>query len=141
MESVAGRKRFRLLYGRALMDPSPQVIAEVSRIFEDPVQLFLSLMRRACPELSIAELDWRINCVIGAQVFSQVYSERVGRFFGGEADVDEELAASWILHFLMNGINAEPVARRENSALSSHSAVPAPTPRRNNGARPPRTDE
>ena len=110
MESPTGRKRFRLLYGRALMDPAPQVIAEMSRIFDAPVKLFLALMRRACPELSAAELDWRINCVIGAQVFSQVYSERVGHFYLGEADVSEPVASSWILHFLMNGVNAAPFA-------------------------------
>jgi AcrR family transcriptional regulator len=112
LESTAGRKKFRVLYGRALMDPAPQVIAEMARIFEEPIKLFLSLMRRACPELSAAELDWRINCVIGAQVFSQVYSERVGRFFGGEADVEEAVASNWILHFLMNGINAAPFSDR-----------------------------
>lgn len=109
----AGRRRFHLLYGRALMDPSPHVIAELTRIFEEPVQLFLRLMRRACPELTAAELDWRVNCIIGAQVFSQVYAERVGRFFGGEADVDDALAARWIVHFLMNGIGAPPASRRQ----------------------------
>jgi AcrR family transcriptional regulator len=102
------RKKFHLLYGRALMDPSPTVIAEMTKMFEEPVELFLKLMRRACPDLSDAELDWRVNCVIGAQVFSQVYGERVGRFFGAEVDVDDSLASKWILHFLMNGINAVP---------------------------------
>jgi AcrR family transcriptional regulator len=139
MESAAGRKRFRLLYGRALMDPSPQVIAEMARIFGEPVELFLALMRRACPQVSPAELDWRINCVIGAQVFSQVYGERVGRFFGGEADVSEPLASSWILHFLMNGINAAPFAGEAGSESAAHTA-PAPR-RRGNGARLTRADE
>jgi AcrR family transcriptional regulator len=139
MESAAGRKRFRLLYGRALMDPSPQVIAEMARIFQEPVELFLALMRRACPQLSAAELDWRINCVIGAQVFSQVYGERVGRFFGGEADVSEALASNWILHFLMNGINAAPSAGEVNSANAAHTAQALH--RRDNGARLRRADE
>jgi len=110
---LPARRRFRALYGRALMDPSPTVIEEMLRIFEEPVDLFLVLMRRACPELSAAEIDWRVNCVIGAQVFSQIYSERVGRFFGGEEEVDESLAANWIVHFLMNGINAAPLADTE----------------------------
>jgi AcrR family transcriptional regulator len=107
-DSVAGRKRFRTLYGRALMDPSPRVVAEMNRIFAQSVELFLALMRRACPDLSIAELDWRVNCIIGAQVFSQMYSERVGRFFGDDADVDESRAVEWMLHFILHGVNAPP---------------------------------
>ncbi len=110
----SGRRRtrnlapFHRLYGRALMDPSPVVIAELNRIFKEPVELFLALMRRACPQLCAAELDWRVNCIIGAQVFSLVYSERVGRFFGSEADVDARQAAEWMIHFLVNGIHAPP---------------------------------
>ncbi len=108
LEGPGGGKRFNRLYGRALMEPSPPVIEEISRIFEEPVKLFLRLMRRACPQLSAAELDWRVNCVIGAQVFSLVYSERIGRYFGSEADVDNVLAANWMLHFLVHGIGADP---------------------------------
>lgn len=110
MEGPDGARRFNKLFGRALMDPAPAVIAEISRMFEEPVRLFLGLMRRACPQLNAAELDWRVNCVIGAQVFSLVYSERIGRFFGTEADVDSDLAANWMLHFLVNGIDAQPYA-------------------------------
>ena len=111
-DSPAGRKRFRALYGRALMDPSPHVVAEMNRIFAQSIELFLALMRRACPELSAAELDWRVNCIIGAQVFSQMYSERVGKFFGEEVDVDESRAVEWMLHFILYGVNAPPFAGR-----------------------------
>ena len=104
----AARRQFRLLYGRALMDPSPIVVAEMTRIFEEPLRLFLTLMRKACPELSRAELDWRINCIIGAQVFSQIYSQKVGRFLDRQADVAESVASNWILHFLLDGLNAPP---------------------------------
>lgn len=106
IEQGEDRRRFQTLYGRALMDPSPEVLAEISKIFEKPVKLFLSLMRRSCPQLSAAELDWRVNCIIGAQVFSLVYRERLGIFFGAEADVDSSRAAKWMLHFLLNGIDA-----------------------------------
>jgi len=120
---LVARKRFRTLYGRALMDPSSTVVAEMTRIFDEPIKLFLTLMRRACPELSAAEIDWRVNCVIGAQVFSQIYTERVGRFFGGEDDVDESLASNWILHFLMNGINAAPFADQPRGRHARRSAA------------------
>jgi hypothetical protein len=102
----SGRKRFHALFGHALMDPSPHVIAEMTKIFDEPMKLLIVLMRRACPHVSAAEIDWRVNCVLGALVFSQVYSERVGRFFGAEADVDDARASNWILHFLVSGANA-----------------------------------
>jgi hypothetical protein len=103
------RKRFHLLYGRALMDPSPVVIEEILNLFEEAVKRFLELLRRACPELSEAELDWRVNCIVGAQVFSQVYSERMGRIFGSVADVQDEQASAWVLHFLLHGFD-DPAA-------------------------------
>ncbi len=118
-EGQAGRKRFHALYGRALMDASPEVIAQLTRIFGESVDRFLALMRRACPELSDAELDWRVNCIIGAQVFSQVYAERVGSFFGSEADVEDALAADWVINFLLNGIRSPPFEREQKSQRSA----------------------
>jgi AcrR family transcriptional regulator len=117
-------KQFHRLYGRALMDPSPVVIEELTRIFKEPVELFLSLLRRALPQLSAAEFDWRVNCIIGAQVFSMVYSERVGRFFGTEADVDPRQAADWMIHFMVNGIDAPPFG----SHRQTRQAEAAPSP-------------
>jgi AcrR family transcriptional regulator len=138
IEQGEARRRFQTLYGRALMDPSPEVLAEISKIFEKPVKVFLSLMRRSCPQLSAAELDWRVNCIIGAQVFSLVYRERLGIFFGAEADVDSVRAAKWMLHFLLNGIDAPAlrldVAPEGNSKvreapklLAPHNERPAST--------------
>jgi len=116
-DSAAGRKRFHVLYGRALMDPAAHVVAEMNRIFAQSIELFIALMRRACPELSAAELDWRVNCIIGAQVFSQMYSERIGKFYGSEVEVDETRAVEWILHFILNGVNAPPYAGAAGWAL------------------------
>jgi AcrR family transcriptional regulator len=112
-------KQFHRLYGRALMDPSQVVIAELTRIFKEPVELFLTLMQRACPQLRAAELDWRMNCIIGAQGFSMVYSERVGVFFGPVADVDAKRAADWMIHFLANGINAPAFAEQRKPRFSA----------------------
>jgi AcrR family transcriptional regulator len=102
-------KQFHRLYGRALLDPSPVVVAEVIRVFHQSVELSLRLLRSALPQLSAAELDWRVNCVVGAQAFSMVYSERVGAFFGPEADADPSQVVEWIMHFLLNGIDAGPL--------------------------------
>lgn len=111
MQSSSGRKRFHSLYGRALMDASAQVRAELLLIFDEPVRRFFTLMRRALPDLTDAELDWRMNCIIGAQVFSQVYLERVGSWYGSKAEVNDAKAADWILHFLMNGMASAPCRR------------------------------
>jgi hypothetical protein len=87
------------------------------------MKLLITLMRRACPNVSAAEIDWRVNCVLGALVFSQVYSERVGRYFGAEADVDDARASSWILHVLVNGANAAPYAQANGALLKPTAAV------------------
>jgi AcrR family transcriptional regulator len=135
VEQSEARRRFQTLYGRALMDPSPEVVADINRIFERPVKLFLSLMRRACPELSAAELDWRVNCILGAQVFSLVYRERVGIFFGAEADVDSTRAAKWMLHFLMNGIDAPPFGDESHPSIATGSFTKKPKAAALNSAR------
>lgn len=119
-----GRKRFHALYGRALMDASPDTIAELTRIFDEPVTRFLALMRRACPDLSPAELDWRVNCIIGAQGFSQIYAERIGRFLGKEADVEDSLAAEWVIHFLMSGVKSAAFSSDARSPRSQKVPIP-----------------
>jgi AcrR family transcriptional regulator len=134
MAGEAGRRRFHALFGRALMDPSPHVIEEMTKIFEEPMNLLISLMRRACPDVIAAEIDWRVNCVLGALVFSQVYSERIGRFFGAEADVGDARASSWILHFLVHGANAPPYVE----ATAASKPEPASPARRVRAARPAR---
>jgi Tetracyclin repressor-like, C-terminal domain len=96
-------------------------------------------MRRACPQISPAELDWRVNCIIGAQVFSLVYRERLGIFFGAEADVDSVRASKWMLHFLMNGIDAPalPVdmpSKANGNAAEQTRAAASPGDRQANAA-------
>jgi AcrR family transcriptional regulator len=126
----SGRKRFHALFGRALMDPSPHVIAEMTKLFDEPMKLMMALMRRSCPNVSAAEIDWRVNCVLGALVFSQVYSERVGRFFGTEADVDDARASNWILHFLVSGADAAPFGEASIPFLKPPSTAPRKRGRR-----------
>jgi len=119
------RSRFHLFFGRVLMDPSPEVVAESNDLFEDTTSHFLRLLRRACPELSTAELDWRVNCVFGAVGFAQVYTERIGRFVGSEADVDDALAARWVMHFLTQGIGADALVpvNELNQVIAERSAA------------------
>jgi hypothetical protein len=99
------------------MDPSKVVVSDMNRIFEEPVVLFLNLMQRACPNLSIAELDWRLTCITGAHMLSLVHMERMGRFFGEATHVADEVASEWMLNFFLNGINAPPGTTKHRATL------------------------
>ena len=105
----AARGRFHLFFGRCLMDPSPEIVQDLNEMFADITSRFFELMRLASPDLTQAELDWRINCVFGTVSFAQLYGERIGRFVGTEADVGGELASKWVMHFITQGVAAPPL--------------------------------
>jgi len=107
--AMAARRRFHLFFGRVLTDPSRDIVQDTNEMFADVTNQFFELMRLACPDLSRAELDWRINCVFGTVTFAQLYGERIGRFVGAEADVCDDLASQWVMHFLTGGIAARPL--------------------------------
>jgi AcrR family transcriptional regulator len=110
----------RELFGRALTDPSPVVIREMNRLYEAPMVLFIDLLKRACPGMAEPELDWRINCVIGVNLFSLVQGPRMRHFFGSAAQVPDEVAARWILEFLLRGfVNGSEPVRRPRAAPRS----------------------
>ena len=103
------RGRFHLFFGRCLTDPAPEIVADTNAMFNDVSLKFFELMRLASPKLSRAELDWRINCVFGTISFAQLYAERIGRLIGNEADVDDALAARWVMHFIEHGVGSGPM--------------------------------
>src|ERR1700722_2973243 len=76
------RGRFHQFFGRCLTDPSPEIVEDLNEMFADITSRFFGLLRLACPELTQAELDWRINCIFGTVSFAQLYAERIGRFVG-----------------------------------------------------------
>jgi len=102
------RGRFHLFFGRCLTDPAPEIVKDLNAMFKDITLQFFKLMQMASPDLSQAELDWRINCIFGTVSFAQLHVERLGGLIGNEADVDDELAARWVMHFLKHGISATP---------------------------------
>lgn len=104
------RGRFHLFFGRCLSDPAPEIVEDTNEMFNDVTMKFFELMRLASPDLSLAELDWRINCVFGTVSFAQLYGERIGRVIGNEADVDDALAARWVMHFIKHGVGASPLS-------------------------------
>jgi AcrR family transcriptional regulator len=118
----AARGRFHLFFGRCLTDPSPEIVQDLNEMFADITSRFFELMRLACPELTQAELDWRINCVFGTVSFAQLYGERIGRFVGAEADVGGEVASKWVMHFITRGIGARPLPAGGASRSARRSA-------------------
>ncbi|MBS0367047.1 MAG: TetR family transcriptional regulator [Proteobacteria bacterium] len=106
---ATARGRFHLFFGRCLTDPAPAIVEDLNEMFADVTNRFFRLMRLACPGLSQAELDWRINCVFGMVSFAQLYGERIGRFVGTTADVGDEIASKWVMHLILEGIGAPPL--------------------------------
>jgi AcrR family transcriptional regulator len=103
------RGRFHLFFGRCLTDPAPEIVEDTNAMFNDVSRKFFELMRLASPKLSPAELDWRINCIFGTISFAQIYAERIGGLIGNEADVDDALAARWVMHFIEHGVGSGPM--------------------------------
>ncbi len=55
----------RALMGRALTDPSEEVVTVMGEIFAESGNLFFSLLRKAAPDINHIEFYWRANCVVG----------------------------------------------------------------------------
>ncbi len=91
-----------------MMDPAPEVAGEIASIFQESGELFLKLLRRACPQMSTAEFHWRANCILGAQVFSLVYGECIGKVVGTKAEVGDGFASQWSLNALVGTMSAAP---------------------------------
>src|SRR5688572_2012725 len=54
----------RVLLGRALTDPSEEVVTVMGEIFSESANLFFMLLRKAAPEINHSEFYWRANCVV-----------------------------------------------------------------------------
>jgi AcrR family transcriptional regulator len=67
----------RLLYGRALTEPSTVVQALVAELFGEASQVFLSLVRQCCPQLDATQFYWRFSCALGAFIFAQSFGDRL----------------------------------------------------------------
>jgi hypothetical protein len=46
---------------------------------------------------------------------------------GSEADVDDEVACRWVMHFIQNGVAAGPMAEVTSNLSSRPAATPAHT--------------
>lgn len=109
--SPAEAQSVRLLLGRALTDPSAEVVKVMAEIFSESAHLFFSLLRRVSPNVDQSEFYWRANCVVGAFTFTQGYSERLTQFIDEDlSDVDWGAAANYVVRFLAAGMRSPGVA-------------------------------
>jgi len=67
----------RLLYGRALTDPSPVVLRITADLFAGQSNLIRRLLKECLPELDTDTFFWRWTCALGAFVFAQSFGYRV----------------------------------------------------------------
>ncbi|MFZ1989337.1 MAG: TetR/AcrR family transcriptional regulator [Alphaproteobacteria bacterium] len=102
--------RARVLYGRALTDPSEEVVEAMAAIFGESANQFFSLLKRVSPHIDQTEFYWRANCVAGAFSFSESFTERLTRFIDEDvSQTDWQAAADQVINFLAAGMAATPV--------------------------------
>ncbi len=101
----------RLLLGRALTDPSEEVVTVMGEIFAESGSLFFSLLRKTAPDINHSEFYWRASCVVGAFTFAESYIDRLTQFIDEDlSDIDWVEASNYVVRFLAAGIRAPAVS-------------------------------
>ena len=107
-------QRLRLLFGRALTDPSEEVVEAMGEIFTPAANLFFKLLKKVSPGLDHTEFYWRANCVVGAFTFVETYTERLTRFIDEDLSaIDWVKASEHVVHFLTAGMQAAGASTSE----------------------------
>ena len=110
-QSAAEANARRLLLGRALTDPSEEVVTVMGEIFAESGSLFFSLLRKSSPDTNHSEFYWRANCVVGAFTFAESYTDRLTQFIDEDlSDIDWLEASSYVVRFLAAGMRAPAVS-------------------------------
>ena len=118
---AATGEHVRLLYGRALTEPSAAVMRSVRTQFRESTRLCVALLRARCRGLDARQFYWRLSCAFGALIFAQSFGDRVafaaGRRLG---PVDWASVAEEVAGFIVRGMTAPPrrsaAARRQGPA-------------------------
>ena len=97
----------RVLLGRALTDPSEEVVTVMGEIFSESANLFFTLLRKACPDINHSEFYWRANCVVGAFTFAESYTDRLTQFIDEDlSEMDWGAISNYVVRFLAAGMRA-----------------------------------
>ena len=106
-QSAADANALRVLLGRALTDPSEEVVTVMGEIFAESGNLFFTLLKRASPDINHIEFYWRANCVVGAFTFAESYTDRLTQFIDEDlSDIDWTAASNYVVRFLSAGMRA-----------------------------------
>ena len=110
-QPAADAKALRVLLGRALTDPSEEVVTVMGEIFAESGNLFFALLRKAAPDINHIEFYWRANCVVGAFTFAESYTDRLTQFIDEDlSDIDWVAASNYVVRFLAAGMRAPAVS-------------------------------
>jgi len=114
------RELFRRVLLRTLTDPSPEVKAIMSDIFDEGAFRFVRMLRSACPHLDDQTFYWRLHGVLGVFQYATSNSERVLRLSHGRFDpndLDEGIRG--LVRFLSAGLRAPQSGEEEEAAKGS----------------------
>lgn len=104
---------FQRLYGRAITDPSPAVREVVGEYLDETGQMLVSLLKRACPQLSDTEIYWRMHGLLGAILYVHIGRMRLDRITS-QLDPSKDLrdGARHLIHFVTAGFKAPSLAKK-----------------------------
>ena len=101
---------FQRLYGRAITDPSPAVREVVGEYLDETGELLVSLLKRACPQLSDTDIYWRMHGLLGAILYAHIGRLQLDRITPGlDAAKGLHEGARQLTHFVVNGFRAPPL--------------------------------
>lgn len=109
----------RTLFGRALTDPSNEVVDAMGEIFTPAANMFFALLHKAMPEVEHTEFYWRANCVVGAFTFVETYSDRLTKFIDEDlTEIDWQQASEYVVKFLAAGMHATSATGTASASTS-----------------------
>lgn len=111
-----GERYFRLLAGRASIDPNPNVKRILFSVYDEVGRSFVEAAMAACPHLDKEELFWRVACIYGAMLYIRADNGRLQAIFGEDYSLSKgDGALRYAIPFLIAGMRSEPVSPEASS--------------------------
>lgn len=61
------------------VDPTPDVQDALQSAYDESANLFVKLLKRACPKLKTDDLYWRLVCIYGTLLYIRINNQRIPR--------------------------------------------------------------
>jgi AcrR family transcriptional regulator len=110
MRQTAGSKaaHFMRLLGRIMSDPSDHVMTQFTDLFRETIERFSAALGRSLPDLSPAEILWRMIFMVGSMAHTMSISSHLPRVTGGLCDPSDTAALiKRMTPFLAAGMRAD----------------------------------